>query len=69
MNDAVKIGVVIRNVVDAVEPPRTTKYEAQFLDWDEVHAFLEQITDDLLRTLVILAIQTGLRRSELLGLF
>ena len=68
MNDAVKIGVVSRNVVDAVEPPRTTKYAAQFLDWDEAHAFLEQITDDLLRTLVILAIQTGLRRSELLGL-
>ena len=30
LNDAVKLGIIVRNVVDAVEPPRTTKYEAQF---------------------------------------
>ena len=68
MNGAVKLGIVFRNAVDAVEPPRTTKYEAQFLGGEEVHAFLDQITDPLHRTLALLAIQTGLRRSELLGL-
>ena len=68
LNDAVKLGVVVRNVVDAVEPPRTTKYEAQILDWEEVLAFLDQITDPLHQTLALLAIQTGLRRSEMLGL-
>ena len=68
LNDAVKLDILLRNVVDAVEPPRTTKYEAQFLDWDEVHALLDQITDPLRLTLALLATQTGLRRSELLGL-
>ena len=68
MNDAVKLGYVVRNVVDAVEPPRTTKYEGQILDWEEVHVFLDQITDPLRQTLALLAIQTGLRRSEILGL-
>ena len=68
LNDAVKLGIVIRNVVDSVEPPRTTKYEAQILGWEEAHAFLDQITDPLLQTLALLAIQTGLRRSEILGL-
>jgi integrase len=68
LNDAVKLGYLARNVVDAVEPPRTTKYEGQFLDWEEVHVLLDQITDPLRQTLALLAIQTGLRRSELLGL-
>ncbi len=68
LNDAVKLGYVVRNVVDAVEPPHTTKYDGQILDWEEVHVFLGQITDPLRQTLALLAIQTGLRRSELLGL-
>ena len=68
LNDSSKLGVMVRNVVTVVEPPRTTKYEAQFLDWEEVHAFLDQITDPLHHTLTLLASQTGLRRSEMLGL-
>ena len=68
LNDADTLGVAVRNVVDAVKPPRTTKYEAQFLSWEEVHAFLDQITYPLHQTLALLAIQTGLRRSEMLGL-
>ena len=68
LNDAVKLGIVFRNVVDAVEPPRMTKYGAQFLGWEKVHAFLDRITDPLHQTLALLAIQTGLRRSEILGL-
>ena len=52
----------------AVEPPRVTKYEAQMLVWDEVNRFLDRIANPLLATLVSLDIQTGLRRSELLGL-
>ena len=55
-------------MVNAVEPPRTTKYGAQILGWEEVHAFLDQITDPLQQTLALLAIQAGLRRSEILGI-
>ena len=68
LNDAVRLEIVARNVLNAVEPPRTTKYQAQYLNWEESHAFLDQITDPLRQTLVLLAIQTGLRRSEILGL-
>ena len=68
LNDAVKLGYAVRNVVDAVDPPRTTKFDGQFLDWEEVHVLLDQITDPLRQTLALLAIQTGLRRPELLGL-
>lgn len=42
--------------------------EAHVLGWDDVHDFLEQIQDPLYLTLVLLDIQTGIRRSELLGL-
>ena len=59
---------MVRNVVDAVEPPRKTKYEALILDREEVLTFLDQITDPLHQTLALLATQTGLRRSEMLGL-
>ena len=68
LNDAVSDDALGRNPVAAVEPPRTTKYEAKTLRWDEVHAFIEQINNPLHLTLVLLDIQTGLRRSELLGL-
>ena len=68
LNDAVKLGIVGRNVAAAVEPPRATKYEAKTLDWTQAKAFVEQIVDPLQQTLFLLAIQTGLRRSELLGL-
>ena len=55
-------------MAEAVEPPRITRYEPRVLGWNEVHNLLSQITDRLYHTLVLLAIQTGLRRSELLGL-
>ena len=68
LNDAVKSGILVRNVAAAIEPPRVTKYEAHVLGWNEVHKFLEGIPDPMYLTLVLLDIQTGLRRSELLGL-
>lgn len=68
LNDAVKLGIVGRNVAAAVEPPRATKYEAKTLDWTQAKAFVDQIVDSLQQALFLLAIQTGLRRSELLGL-
>ena len=68
INDALRLGLVPRNVVAAVKPPRVTRYEAETLGWDEVHSFLENITDPLYQSLVVFAIQTGLRRSEILGM-
>ena len=68
LRNAVRLDTLQRNVAEAVEPPRITRYEPRVLGWNEVRNLLNQITDRLYHTLVLLAIQTGLRRSELLGL-
>ena len=52
----------------AVEPPRVTRRETRTLTWDEVHRLVEQVADPLFWTLFLLALQTGLRRAELVGL-
>ena len=65
---AVRQGVVGRNVVTAVEPPRIERFEGGALEWDDVGRLLGVIEEGVFRTLVLLALQTGLRRSELLGL-
>ena len=68
LGSAVRLGIVVRNVAGAVEPPRITQYEAPTLAWDEVNSLLEQVTDPFYQTLFLLVIQTGLRRSETVGL-
>ena len=68
LRHAVRLGTLHRNVADAVEPPRSQRYRARTLGWDDVHRFLDQVDDPLYHTLILLDLQTGLRRSELLGL-
>jgi integrase len=68
LKNAVKLGMVARNVAGAVEPPRVTRQETRTLTWEEVYQLLEQVADPLYWTLILLDIQTGLRRSEILGL-
>ena len=65
---AVRQGVVRGNVVRGVEPPKFKRFEAEALDWDDVGRLLAVIDDYEFRVFVVLALQTGLRRSELLGL-
>ena len=68
LKNAVKLGLIGRNVAEAVEPPRTARYEVRTLTWAESLRLLEGVDDPLFRTVFLLAVQTGLRRSELLGL-
>jgi integrase len=68
LEDAVRLGLVSRNVSRLVDPPRFSRHEVRTLAWDEVLRFLGGVDDPLLRTLFLLAVHTGLRRSELLGL-
>ena len=68
LNHAVRLGLASRNAASSVEPPRFSRYEVRTLAWSEVLLLLEAVEDPLLRTLFLLAVQTGLRRSELLGL-
>ncbi len=68
LGHAVRMGILSRNPVLSVKPPRVPRYEARSLTWEEVGTLMEHIEDPGRRMLVLLALQTGLRRSELLGL-
>jgi integrase len=65
---AVRHGVLIRNVAEAVDPPRPDGRRIATLEPDDVHPFLNAARETPYHTLFYTAIYTGLRRSELLGL-
>lgn len=65
---AVKMGSLIRNVADAVEPPRYERKEMRALDTAGVVALLEAAEGSDLQAAIVVATGTGLRRGELLGL-
>lgn len=68
LDRAVKWNMVIRNVAKAVEPPRPPK--KQFSTWskEEIIRFLEASKDDRYYIAFLLAIMTGMRKGEILGL-
>lgn len=68
LSHAVKWGFLSRNVAQAVDPPRPVNREMHTLDNEDVLVFLEQAKETDYYTLFYLAIYTGLRRSEMLGL-
>ena len=59
---------MVRNPADAVEPPRLQRREMQAFDQAEVELLLKAVHGTRLAPLVLLAVATGLRRGELLGL-
>ena len=65
---AVLWGLVPRNVTKAVQAPRPIKKEMRALSPEEARKFLEAVRGDRLEALYLLAITTGLREGELLGL-
>ena len=68
LSSAVKEGIVARNVCDAVEAPRPPKREMSTLDGKGVLRFLEVSNDSPYRDVFLVALYTGLRRSEVLAL-
>ena len=64
---AVEKEKILSNPCDRVEPPRVPKREMAFLDWTEVVALAESINDRY-RALIYLAVDSGMRWSELVGL-
>ena len=68
LNAAVKLQLIPRNPCDAVEPPKAVKKEARYWTPEEAAQFLEAIQEDRLYALFYVALGTGLRRGELLGL-
>src|SRR5215217_6458824 len=58
---------ILTNPCARVQPPRVPKREMAFLSWQEVAA-VANAHNDRLRTLVYLAVDSGMRWSELVGL-
>jgi integrase len=58
---------LMANPCDRVEPPRVPAKEMVFLDWPEVTALAEAHSERF-RTLIYLAVDSGMRWSELIGL-
>ena len=61
-------GLVARNVTELVDPPRVTRKEMRALSPEEATRLLEAAAGDPLEALYVIAITTGLRERELLGL-
>ncbi len=53
---------------DYVEPPRKKKYKANILDFNNIGKLLEAFVDTDIYIAVLLALNLGLRRGEVLGL-
>jgi integrase len=69
-NQAVKLGLIGRNPCSGTNPPRPTQTEMKFYDDREVKALLKTAKDtqSKLYPLYYLAIHTGMRQAELIGL-
>jgi len=68
LGDAMRWQLVVRNVCDAVDPPRVPKQEMQALTGEQAQQFLEAAAGDPQEALYVLALTTGMRQGELLGL-
>ncbi len=68
LDDAVRWELLVRNICDRVSPPRKPHYEIQPLTIEQIHLLLEAARGHPQEALFILALNTGMRRGELLGL-
>ncbi len=68
LDNAVEWGLVVRNIADAVRPPRAQRIEMQTWSENEIVQFLEAAKATPYYELFYLALFTGMRRSELLAL-
>ena len=64
----VKWGILARNVADAATPPRIVRKEMQMWTVETIHRFLDVAGASRYRDFYHLAILTGMRRSEQVGL-
>jgi integrase len=68
LRQAVSWDLIPRNPADAVKAPTPSSKEMQPLDAEQARALLEAARGDRLEALYVLAVHTGMRRGELLGL-
>jgi integrase len=68
LDRATKWGLVPRNVTEAVDAPRPARREIQPLSPEQARRLLSEARGDRFEALYVLALTTGLRQGELLGL-
>jgi len=68
LSHAVSINLVSRNVSDVVNPPRLVKHERHPLTIEQAQKLLQHVQGHSLEGLITVALATGMRRGELLGL-
>jgi integrase len=68
LKQGVMDGLIPRNVTEAVKAPRPEKKEIRPLSPEQARTLLEAVKEDRLEALYTLAITTGMRQGELLGL-
>ena len=68
LKSACKMGLIARNPADAVDVPKITRREMRTMDETDIHLLLEFARNTAYYALFYLALFTGMRRSELLGL-
>jgi len=67
LGQALRWDLVVRNVCDAVDPPKVIRTEIRALNPGEARRLLAAAADDPLEALYVLALTTGMRQGELLG--
>ena len=68
LKQAVRWSLIPRNVTEAVDPPRPSAREIRPLGVEQVKKLLVAAKGDRLEALYVLAVSTGMRQGELLGL-
>ncbi|MEO7020565.1 MAG: tyrosine-type recombinase/integrase [Ktedonobacteraceae bacterium] len=68
LDTAVKWNLIARNVCDAVTPPREQQFEVTALTLEQIQKLLEVVKGHRLEALFKLALATGMRRGEIMGL-
>ncbi|MGA7911391.1 MAG: site-specific integrase [Candidatus Dormiibacterota bacterium] len=70
LNVAIKDGLIPsqRNVAGDVKPPKVPRREMKTYDGDQAHALLRVVAGDPLEAVYVLALTTGMRQGEILGL-
>ena len=69
VGQAVRWDLVLKNIMERVTPPKLVKPELRILKVPEVSRLFQGTEDTDFEVAIHLAIHTGLRRSELCGLF
>ncbi len=68
LDEALRLGLVQRNVTNLVNPPRRVREEMKALTPEQARRFLEAAAETPLEAFYVLAVMTGMRIGELLAL-